>query len=55
MDSWNIFLSYLEEEEEKILSTNRTASLDADLRRNQGKLQLLHSMKSLREILRSVE
>jgi hypothetical protein len=55
VDSWNIFLSYIKEEEEKILNINRNVIDEADLRRNQGKLQLLHSMKSLRDSLRDAE
>jgi len=52
VDSWKIFLGYIEEEEERILNINRNVTDGIDLRRNQGKLQLLHSMKSLRENLR---
>ena len=54
VSDWKIFLEYIKSEEDKVLQVNRNAVDDKDLRRNQGKLQLLHEMKSLRDRLRDV-
>jgi hypothetical protein len=49
---FDILLQYLEYEESLILDANRTAVEDRELRKNQGKLQLIHKMKGLRDTIR---
>jgi len=54
VDSWSIYEEYLKYLELNILTTNLNAVEDKELRINQGKLQLIHSMKSLRDTLRDL-
>jgi len=54
VDSWSIYEEYLKYLELNILTTNLNTVEDKELRINQGKLQLIHSMKSLRDTLRDL-
>lgn len=53
VESFDIFLDYIKSEEDRIHINNRHVIEDKDLRINQGKLQILHDMKSLRDRLRA--